>query len=185
MTKRPARKFLSMLLALAAGLTACDSPSSVGRMTGPSMDVAGYEWDAVPLVTDVEVHGNTIIGVVGPAGGKLENRGHWISIPANAVSEDTEFTMKIVGGKNIRVDLSAKTVALGLPVKTFPTALTLGLSYYDGKGKVSDPYKLYIAYIVEGSLSGLRERQASTVYPDIYTVTAAIWHFSEYEVAVD
>ena len=113
----------------------------------------------------------------------IRNGDHWLSVPANAVTENTEFTFKIVGGKNIKVDFSAKKIKNKAPVRTFSKALTLGLSYKDAK--IADPSKLYIVYIVENGFTGLRERLTSTVYADIKIVAAPIWHFSEYEVAVD
>ena len=184
MLKRPRSKVLSVLLGLVAGLTACDSGVTTDQLTGPDRDLGTvYEWNAVPVVTDVEIHGNTLIAVVGPEGGRLVNHDHWLSIPANAVSSATEFTFKVVGGKNIKVDFKAARVSDGVAVTQFPVALTVGLSY--ARAKISDPSKLYIGYVLEGALAGAHERLSSVVWADLQIVTAPIWHFSEYEVVSD
>jgi hypothetical protein len=183
MLKRPRGMVLSLLLGLVGGLTACDQGLTPDQLTGPAKSVT-YDWDVVPVVTEVTIHGNTVIAEVGPEGGRIANDDHWLSVPANAVSEPTEFTFKVVGGNNIKVDFSARKVATGERVSQFPVALTLGLTYKLAKN-VNDPMKLYVAYVLEGELAGARERLPSTVWTDLLLVTAPIWHFSEYELAVD
>src|SRR5688500_2144726 len=82
------KKFLSLMLLLATGLTACDQGVTPDLLTGPGRDLGtNYEWNTVPLPTEVEIHGKTVIGVVGPAGGTLRNENHFLYIPADAVSE--------------------------------------------------------------------------------------------------
>src|SRR5687768_7530303 len=92
MSLRHPKKLLSLILLLAGGLTACDQGVTPDLLTGPARDLGtNYEWNTVPLATEVEIHGKTVIGVVGPAGGMLRNENHWLYIPAEAVSSDTEF----------------------------------------------------------------------------------------------
>lgn len=176
---------MSFALLASAGLAACDSGANPERLSGPQAEEGWLGWTATPLVTDIEVHGNTVIATVGPEGGRIPNRNHWLSVPAGVLSEPTEFTFKIVGGKTIRVDLSARKLSTSEVVSQFVSPLTLGLSYADGKEKVSDPNRLFIAYILEGALAGGRERLLSVVYPEYMTVTAPIWHFSEYEIGIN
>ena len=184
MLKRPRSRFLSLLLGLVAGLTACDNGVTPDELAGPSFDgVTPYEWNAVPLATDVEVHGNTVIAVIGPDGGRIANREHWLWVPTNAVSSATEFTFKVVGGKNVKVDFKAARVADGVAVSRFPVALTVGLSY--ANSKVTTPNRLYVGYFMEGTMAGAIERLPSTVWTELQLVTAPIWHFSEYGIILD
>lgn len=169
---------LFVLTFIAAALAACDSAHE-SQVVGPQSDLIVINPTVVTTTEPVET--NTVVAVVGKEGGQITNGEHALSIPRRAVLTPTEFTFTVVGGTNIRVDLTAKAVSTGLPVTTFASSLTLKLSYRNAA--VSDPSSLIIAWLVENSVDGLMQPVPS--YVDKYNqfVLGSLSHFSEYVIA--
>ncbi|HSL70821.1 MAG TPA: hypothetical protein VK864_11310 [Longimicrobiales bacterium] len=181
MFKRPVLKLMTFALVLAGGLSACDSA------TAPEQPVAdramSYSWGSTPATTNSPSETASVTAVVGPAGGIVRNGDHQLWVPALAVAEPTAITFTMVGGNNVHADLSAVRVSDGAAVSNFPRALTLRLSYRNVT--VSNPYRLSVAYLVDGTVDGELEKQASVVSIASQTVSAAVTHFSQYVMAID
>ena len=177
-------KLLSLAFALVAGLAACDTGMSTDRLTGPQMDVASdtttYSWNLLAAPTLTSVSENTVVAVIGARGGTIRNGDHMLMIPSKAVTSDTEFTFKVIGGNRVAVDFSARRLSDSAPVSTFPVSLTMRLSYKNVA--ISDPYRLFNAYVLDGALTGAKQPLPSSISTLTQTVSSQINHFSEYEV---
>lgn len=177
MQKRPTRVLVALVLSLAG----CDS---VGTPVEP-MDDPSYSTSAwIDLVTtDVSVTDETTVQVVGRRGGEVHAGQHSLFIPRGAVSEDTEFSVRLVGGDYIQVELGARRVSDGAEVSTFSKDLLLRLSYADAD--VSDPYSLTNVYLADGTTDGTLEALASYVSFSTQTVSSPISHFSGYAMGMN
>ena len=172
---------MTFALVLAGGLSACDSATAPEP---PVVDRAmSYSWGSTPATTNSPSETASVTAVVGPAGGIVRNGDHQLWVPALAVAEPTAITFTMVGGNNVHADLSAVRVSDGAAVSNFPRALTLRLSYRNVT--VSNPYRLSVAYLVDGTVDGGLEKQASVVSIASQTVSAAVTHFSQYVMAID
>ena len=181
------RSLVSIFAALAVLVSAsCDSARTIAGTDLDRSSVIDYRW-AQPVSTVITTTDNTttttVVAIVGRNGGKIENGNHLLIIPNRAVLSDTEFTFTMVGGNHIHADLSAKTVVGGVPVSTFKEALTLRLSY--AGANVTDPSKLVIAYLVDGTTSGVKQRLSTIVSTSAQTVTSYLSHFSGYVIGTD
>lgn len=116
-------------------------------------------------------------------GGDVRVGGHVLSVPNGAVTEPTRFTVEVVAGPFVQVSLSAKSVANGSPVRTFPIELRLRLNYRDAV--VTQEGRLGVAYLVDGTMHGRREATPASV--DVFGkfVEARLSHFSTYALVID
>jgi hypothetical protein len=129
------------------------------------------------------VSGSTASAVIGRWGGKLRNGDHVLLVPIGAVLEDTEFTMTSVPGSYIQVDLQARRVRDGATISTFPVQLTLRLDYKNAA--ISDPDRLAVAYLVDGTPEGRKQVVGNNVNTTGKWVSASLSHFSFYAVGID
>lgn len=170
------KRSLMVLAFVAAALTACDAGRESSRVAGPQQDFLA--WTGTP-VTTAEASGESVVtAVIGSRGGQIQNGAHTLVVPRRAVSGDTEFTFRMVGGNNIHADLTAKSVATGAAVTQFATPLTLMLSYRGAD--VQDPSRLAIVWLVDGSFDGRKEKMTSFVDVVGQVVYGSLPHFSEY-----
>jgi hypothetical protein len=176
------RKMLSLIIAAFAltGVAGCDRASS-DELTGvqaPASDFLVWTWSGTPVTTTTAVETSTVTAVIGTQGGRVTNGPHSLTVPRGAVSGPTEFTFTVVGGNFIHTDFSAKKVANGAKVSTFSTPLQLKLSY--ANANVSSPFSLGVAYLVDDTVDGRKERVVSYVSTYTKTVTAFLTHFSQF-----
>jgi hypothetical protein len=190
MSKRAFFKLLSLVTLLSAGLFAgCEragAPTDIEAPVPvrPSYTLAGA-WN--PLTLSAPVTDTTVKVVIGRNGGMIRVRDHVLSVSANAVSENTEFSFRVVGGNTIWVDLTARRVRDGVAVTRFSRTLLLQLSY---KGATVAPTsRVFIGYLTEGKRSGLPVNVVENLLTSISlyteTVSALLTHFSEYEIGLD
>lgn len=131
----------------------------------------------VPVLRGVgRITDGVVSGVVSVAGGVLELDGHSLTVPAGAVSMPTLFTLTVVPGDDIVVDLRAIDVATGLDVggRGFALPVQLALSY--AGSTVSDPSRLVIVRI----LAGGDEVLPTTVDTTRRVAWTDLDHFSRY-----
>ena len=123
MQKRLIRPLAALALILVTGVAGCDSlgspvaptfTPSYGRGGGGGGGGGGGSDDPPPtsgwlelITTTVSVTETTVVQVVGKSGGNIQLGPHSLFIPRRAVLEDTQFTLTIVGGDFIHVELSA------------------------------------------------------------------------------
>ena len=79
----------------------------------------------------MQVAGELVTGVIGPVGGVLEVQEHGLVVPPGAVSSRTEFSMEVIAGNTIEVELTALDAATGEDVGEagFNQPVRLSLSY--------------------------------------------------------
>ena len=175
---------LVVLAFIAAALAACDSDRESSRLTGPQADLLDWRW-AEPITvatTTEEIPTSTVIAVVGPQGGKIANGDHVLVVPRRSVASDTEFTFTVIGGNTLEVSLTAKTVLGGLPVTQFTNTLTLKMNYRTLN--VSDPSRLIIAWLIDGTTEGAKQAVPSTVDTKGKYVNGSLTHFTDYAPAL-
>jgi hypothetical protein len=125
----------------------------------------------------------TAVVVIDERGGEVKAGGHMLIVPRDAVEQPTQFTMRVVPGSFVQVDLTAVRVSNGMKVTAFPIDLRLKLNYRSAI--VADEDRLEVAYLVDDSPFGNQEELNSEV--DVYGkwVTARVRHFSQYAMVVD
>lgn len=133
--------------------------------------------------TDAPVESEVATAIIGPEGGSLSTTRNTLQVPPNAVSHPTEFTLEVVGGNHILVDLSARTVNGGQTVSQFPVPLTLTLGYR-GLIKNGQVNRLRNVYLFLDSPSYLVPL-FFTVNKSDKSLSSPIWHFSQYGMAIE
>ena len=162
-----------------SGVQAVESTSSslLGELVGT---VEGTLETGLKLVqTTVTVVGDLGTALIGPVGGLLEVNDHDLSVPPGAVPHPTLFSMEIVEGRTVVVDLRAVDPETGADVggKGFKVPVTLALSYDDLKLNRRQIDDLVIVRIHD---DGTYERLPSVVNKDTKQVSAKLDHFSRY-----
>lgn len=155
-----------------------ESPDHLlGGLLGTVSDALGIGVDLVQTV--VTVVGDLGSAIIGPIGGILEVQDHDLIIPAGAVAQPTAFTMTVIEGRSVEVDLRAIDPETGEDVgeKGFNRPVQLALSYADARIKNRHVDDLVIVRVHE---DGTREVLPSTVNRETQQVTAELDHFSRY-----
>ena len=176
---------LAVLAIFMAAFSACDGDRTQS-LTGPEAQFSDWQWaqPVTEVVTTTDTsETTTVVAVVGTAGAKIQNGDHILVIPRKAVSGDTQFTFTVVGGTNIHVDLSAQSVATGTTVSTFAQALTLKLNYRTAN--ISDPSRLVVAWLVDGTIDGAKQAMPSSVDTKGKYVNGSLTHFSDYVIGIN
>ena len=129
--------------------------------------------------TTVTIVGDLGSAIIGPVGGLLEVNDHDLSVPPGAVPHPTLFSMEIVEGRSVVVDLTAVDPETGEDVggKGFNVPVQLALSYADLKLNKHQIEDLVIVRIHD---DGTYEPLPSVVNKDTQQVTAELDHFSRY-----
>ena len=129
--------------------------------------------------TTVVIVGDLGDALIGPVGGSLSVDGHRISVPPGAVPHPATFTMEVLSGRTVEVDLTAVDPETGEDVggKGFAIPVQLALSYDDVSIRDADVDRLVIVRIHE---DGRREPLPSTVDRATKQVIAELDHFSKY-----
>ncbi len=166
----------ALTLVLALGSAACDratAPTSPNLAAPRASASGGYT-----LVPSSMQDSVTVSIVMGSLGGTMSVNGHSLTVPAGALQQPTRFTMTTISGTAIRVSLSAQDAATGVPVTVFPTPLRLGLSY--ASAKVSNPSKLKVAWLVDGSIVAVQPSELDKPHKQ---VVSSLYHFSDWGIA--
>ena len=188
MHKRPVR-WMATLALVVGTMTACqDSPTDVSLpLDDASSEVtpatASAYWSGSLVATAFESLGETGEAIIGRNGGTIRVGEHSLEVPRNTVFTDTRFTMQVVAGTSIVVNLNAEDVASGETVSTFQNELTLTLSYrnvYSG----ADVKRLTNVYLQNDSPFELI-RLPSTLSRKDKTISSPIDHFSLYGMAME
>jgi len=174
MSLRSRRLFALSVLALVTG--ACDQPNPAAP--GELQRQAWLATYSVVASTDTAAS-PAVTATIGTEGGSIIAGNHVLTVLPGSVSAPTAFTMKSYAG-TVQIDLSARSVATGLPVSVFPQPLRLSLSY--GKAKIGNPNRLMIAWILNGQIVTV---QPSDVDKSTQLVTTWLYHFSDYGLVTD
>ena len=186
MKMRPLIRFLALTALLAGGLYGCErSEDPAGPVAQRPAYTLGTAWTA--LNTVAPVRDTTVKVVLGRSGGLIRVGDHVLWVPANAVTENTEFSFHVVGGNTVTADLTAKRTRDGVAVTRFQRTLLLQLSWKDAV--VPDPKRLFIGYLTAGKRHGIPagvvENLLTNYSLQTQTVSSLLTHFSEYEIGVN
>jgi hypothetical protein len=130
-----------------------------------------------------QVSQQTGSAVIDSRGGKLSVGGHTIIVPKRAVSEATVFTMVVLGGEYIAVDLTARRVRDNNIVSKFPEPITLNISL--DNSTLVNPIDLVVAYLRDGTFDGEKDALPTTVNVFGRTLSTEVRHFSGYAAAIN
>ncbi|HET8654551.1 MAG TPA: hypothetical protein VFL93_03475 [Longimicrobiaceae bacterium] len=123
--------------------------------------------------------------VIGPEGGVVELGSHRLIVPEGAVAHPTRFSMHLVDGGFVEVDLNAASSSHGpkndAGKRGFSRPVTLELGY-DDAAAADTTGDLVIAWVQpDGTLQPLR----STRDESQHVISAELQHFSPYALASD
>lgn len=177
------RRSAAAVLLLPLLLWSCDSADTptgalASPSSGPALSTTGSSYYVVKG-NDGDT-GLTAV-VIGPEGGVLKIGEHELSIPADAVSEPTVFSMSVADPEHIRVNLSATRISssgelVNVGKAGFLKPVQLTLSYSTATEPVNDGELLVLWARSDGTL----EAQPTTVDPATKRVKADLGHFSGY-----
>jgi hypothetical protein len=181
-------RFAPLLLIAAIGGASCselrESPTS--PEASPQYGVGTYTQAADPLVVRyTHANAESTSAVVGADGGALVVGGHVMTVPKNAVPDATLFTMTVVDGYNIHVDLTAVRLADGALVTRFPRGSEVQLSLSYEYGMVWDDNLLRVGYLVDSTTDGKKQVMKSEIDRNSMRVKASLSHFSQYALLID
>lgn len=142
-----------------------------------SVDVSTLVLRATPAVAE------TVVAVIGQDGGEIRAGGHILIVPGGSVAAPTTFTMKVVAGNYIQVDLHATRVSDGAEVTSFPKPVRLKLDYKHAV--VVTESRLDVAYLVDGTALGSKQVMSGSVDYNGRYVDALLSHFSLYALIID
>lgn len=177
------RRSVVPMLLLPLLLWSCDSADTpTGALAGPASGPAFSTTSSSFYV--VKGHdGDTGLtaAVIGPDGGVLKIGEHELSVPADAVSEPTVFSMSLADSEHIRVNLIATRISADGQIVNVGTAgflkpVQLTLSYSTAAEPVKEGELLVLWVRGDGTL----EAQPTTVEPATKRVKADLGHFSGY-----
>lgn len=174
---------LAPLLVLIALVAGCERSTAPEFLAGPQTARAPAErLHKVRNVATQVVGSPAVSRVIGAEGGSLAHGGHRLDVPAGAVSRPTLFTMRLLEGGFVEVDLHASVTRSGRTEDVgehgFLKPVALQLSY--AAAAVDDPARLRIVWVKN---DGALEPLPSAVDPTSHAVTALLEHFSAYALA--
>lgn len=192
MLSRPMRRFALPALLLALVASGCDRNADLAAPA--TLDVPGASearGKPAPVssgtlleVAPAEVV--TVAQIIDRHGGELKAGGHMITVPRGAVLEPTLFTMTVEGDGHLSVDLTATREdaqgdVIDVGAAGFGKPVTLKMSYAAAE-TVSDPAKLKIFWLVDGTASGSLVPQPTLIDQSSKWLIAHLRHFSKYAV---
>ncbi len=172
---------LASVLLLTTAFAACERSTTTPTAPTPRLGVAdnGQELAAPSHL------GGKVSGSIGARGGELHfddysARGieYWLDVPAGAVSGSTAFSMKVNGGRNFRVDLSATADGVDVGARGFARPVRLTISY--AAARVPSPSRLRIVWLPDDGSAPVPV--ITHVDPNHRTVTGYLPHFSHWTV---
>jgi hypothetical protein len=167
--KRPTRLLSIVAGLLAAAFVAGCSDEATGPST-PALAVAG----ALPVtITRCSQPYGATSGWIGPKGGRLKAGGHYLNVPAGALSAPTFITMETPAGDIGHVVFGPEGLTFN---RNYPVHLVM--SYQDCS--LTPGTVLEVGYVSESLM--LLEKQPSASDPTTLTVDARLTHFSDYVI---
>ena len=188
MQRRWINIFAAASLVLAAA--ACDRPnggaSGPESLVAPNAAVVTYKMYSTPdgytLLSGAASAEASRSATLGYNGGKIAIGASQIVIPYGAVSEQTKFTLTMVGQPYLAAKLTAVRVSDGTLVTKFAVPLPLRISYAKSVTPIPDPTQLKIYYIVDGTVKSTMPTVVDVKGQTLYT---ELNHFSEYSPGLD
>jgi len=174
------------LATFALGAAACERADTITNSVAPSYDHSSddsYDYKTSVPVKKLVKYKKTIgdqfaSAVISRGGGRLTVGNNTLEIPKRAVDEPTVFTMRVVAGDTVVVQLHATRLVSGRAYGYFDKPVTLYLSYEDADP--ADVSKLLITYLVDGTTSGEKQGLPSARRFTDKTISAHLFHFSNY-----
>ena len=176
-TNRLIAAFAAVVVVLGSGCNDAATTTETLQPAQASLSRNPLVLRAIPAVEE------TAVVVIDERGGEVRAGGHMLIVPRDAVEQPTEFTMRVIPGSFVQVDLSAVRVSNGMKVTAFPVDLRLKLNYRNAI--VLDEDRLEVAYLVDGTPFGNQEEMNSDVDVNGKWVVGRLRHFSTYAMVVD
>lgn len=176
-------RYFMMVAAAATMLTACDSAAPdntlapqadylIGQLSGPG------NGNGVAPTKDLKRSEKATM-LITELGGSLTVGGHKLTVPANAVSQATWFTIHIVEAQKIHVKLRAYRALDGAPVTQFPV-VPVRIDFDVSTVDVLDLSYLSVVYLRDGTYEGGKEFFTTRVDSVNRRASADLSHFSDY-----
>jgi len=120
-------------------------------------------------------HGTESASIVALEGGRLKNGPHKMDVPPKALKYDTQMYIAVQDNDYIEVDFG--------PDGWFEAPIKITMSYEEGDLDGSDPSTLALNWYDEST--GEWVKVGGVVDQRRKTVTADVWHFTQYTLSVD
>lgn len=192
MLPRPMRRFALPALLVALAAAACERSADLAGPAALEVPVASEgrgkpaPTSSAELVRIAPGAFESVSRVIDHRGGEIKVGGHMITVPPRAVLEPTLFTMTVEGDGYLSVDLTATREnaegdVIDVGAAGFSKPVTLKMSYAAAE-TVSDPARLKIFWLVDGTTSGSLVPQPTLVDQSSKWLIAHLRHFSKYAV---
>lgn len=166
-----------------AGLAPTDfsNPATLHKGGKGSDETAGTSLvtvipDAGQLKRQTSASGSTLTArISATTGGAFSNGDFAMSVPPNALSKDTKMSIRIIAGDYLLADLG--------PDGYFKVPVTLTISYRNASPKNVDPDRLRMKWYDTSSNKWVKVE--GTVDTANQTVTAEVWHFTQYTLSTE
>ena len=129
--------------------------------------------------------GASVSAVITPSGGAVQVEQHQLVVPKFAVPHPTVFTMTLLYGRNLIVDLHAFDKTTGQEVDTFLVPLQLELSYAGLPIAREDLHDLTVVWLQDDSPDGQLVPVKTTINPSTQYLTGWLTHFSAYAMGMN
>ena len=173
-------RFFAIALAASAILNGCDRVAPENTLApNLSKHVASKELRVVSGAAKRGSGGASAI--IDQKGGSIAVGNHSLTVPANAVSEPTRFSMDIGASGTEYVQLRAWRVRDGAAVTQFPVDVELNLDVSGIRGV--NFHELVVVYLVDGTYTGPKEVVRTSYNEATKVITGYLNHFSIYAVA--
>ena len=129
--------------------------------------------------------GASVSAVITPSGGVVQIDQHQLAVPKAAVSRPTVFTMTVLYGNNLIIDLQAFDKASGAEVDTFLVPVQLKLSYAGMQITKQDVNDLVVVWLEDDSANGRLVPVPTTIDAGRQCASAWLTHFSAYAMGMN
>src|SRR5262245_48380176 len=164
---------------LIVGLAACETAAPMEPAVNQTVSYSNSPKPNLHLVESKSwTNGASVSVVIMPSGGVVQLAEHQLVVPRSAVTHPTVFTMTLLYGSNVIVDLHAVDKTTGAVVDEFSKPVLLILSYAGLNLPDDEQLKLTVVWLEDGS--GRLVPMPSVVNPGAEHVTGWLTHFSQY-----
>jgi hypothetical protein len=180
-------RITTLLPAPLIALAACDvaAPTAPAEMT-QSVSYSQTPKSNLHLVeTTSGTEGASVSAVITPSGGAVEVGQHQLVVPKGAVIRPTVFTMTLLDGRNLILDLHAIDKASGDEVDTFVVPVQLRLSYADLQLSDKELNDLVVVWLPDGAPNGRLVPVPTATSAGAQYVSAWLTHFSAYAMGMN
>ena len=129
--------------------------------------------------------GASVAAVITPSGGVVQVEQQQLVVPKSAVAHPTVFTMTLLYGTNLIVELQAVDKTTGEEIDTFPVPLQLKLSYAGLPVAPDDLHDLTVVWLQDDSADGRLVPVKTTINPNTQYLTGWLTHFSAYAMGMN